>query len=382
MARRFAASGIGRVALHTAFTGERVLDVGCVRPGPPRGSGDVRDCFDCSACLRRGLVEGARERRLLIRSAGCAFGLDARLPTFDKYRVRICVIFNPAARGEKAKRFRRHLDDFGAECALKPTTAPGAARALAAEAVREAFDIVVAAGGDGTVNEVLNGIGDEPDGFSRTRLAVLPLGTINVFARELGLPLDVNRAWAAIRRGRVMAIDLPQVEFVAGGGPQRRFFAQLAGAGLDARAVELVNWNLKKKIGFFAYVVAALKALRGPQSSITAEGVLAPVTGEQVLVGNGRLYGGSFAVFPEARLTDGLLDVCIFPRVTWRTLIACGWGLVAGRLHKSGGTRHFQAESFSLTAPNRTPLELDGEIVGELPARFSVHHRMLRVVVP
>ena len=318
----------------------------------------------------------------MIRSAGCAFGLDAGLPTFDKYRVRICVIFNPAARGEKAKRFRRHLDDFGAECALKPTTAPGAARILAAEAVREAFDIVVAAGGDGTVNEVLNGIGDEPDGFSRTRLAVLPLGTINVFARELGLPLDVNRAWAAIRRGRVMAIDLPQVEFVAGGGPQRRFFAQLAGAGLDARAVELVNWNLKKKIGFFAYVVAALKALRGPQSSIIAEGVLAPVTGEQVLIGNGRLYGGSFPVFPEAKLTDGLLDVCIFPRVTWWTLLACGWGLVAGRLHKSGGARHFQAESFSLTSPNRTPLELDGEIVGELPARFSVQHRMLRVVVP
>jgi YegS/Rv2252/BmrU family lipid kinase len=302
--------------------------------------------------------------------------------TFDKYRVRICVVFNPAARGEKAKRFRRHLDDFGAECALKPTTAPGGARVLAAEAVREGFDIVVAAGGDGTVNEVLNGIGDEPDGFSRTRLGVLPLGTINVFARELGLPLNVNRAWAAIRRGRVMAIDLPQVEFTADGEPRRRYFAQLAGAGLDARAVELVNWNLKKKIGFFAYVVAALKALCGAQSQIATEGVLQSVTGEQVLIGNGRLYGGSFAVFPEAKLTDGLLDVCVFPRVTTGTVIACAYGLIAGRLHRSGGARHFQAESFSLTSPSRTPFELDGEIVGELPARFSVQHRMLRVIVP
>src|SRR5207237_299358 len=124
-----------------------------------------------------------------------------------------------------------HLDAIGAECALKPTTAPGGGRALAAEAVREGFEIIVAAGGDGTLNEVLNGIGDEPDGFARARLGVLPLGTINVFAREIGMPLDLRRAWAVIRRGRESAIDLPQVEFGATGKSQRRWFAQLAGAG-------------------------------------------------------------------------------------------------------------------------------------------------------
>src|SRR5712691_3191908 len=102
--------------------------------------------------------------------------------------VRTCVIFNPAARGEKAKRFRRHLDDLGSDCALKLTTAAGDARRLAAEAVAEGFEIVVAAGGDGTLNEVLNGIGDAPGGFEKARLGVLPLGTVNVFARELALP--------------------------------------------------------------------------------------------------------------------------------------------------------------------------------------------------
>jgi len=296
--------------------------------------------------------------------------------------MRICVIFNPTARGERAKRFRRHLDAIGAECALKPTTAPGGGRALAAEAVREGFEVVVAAGGDGTLNEVLNGIGDEPDGFARARLAVLPLGTVNVFAREIGMPLDLRRAWAVIRRGRESAIDLPQVEFGAPDKPQRRWFAQLAGAGLDAHAVELVDWNLKKKIGFFAYVVAALRALRATQSEISTEHNSQTMTGEQVLIGNGRLYGGPFAVFPEANLSDGLLDVCVFPRVTWATVLSCGWGLVAGRLHESGGARHFQAESFSLTAPTRTALELDGELVGELPARFSVHRQLLRAIVP
>ncbi len=296
--------------------------------------------------------------------------------------MRICVIFNPTARGERAKRFRRQLDGIGAECALKPTTAPGGGRALAAESVREGFEIIVAAGGDGTLNEVLNGIGDEPDGFARARLGVLPLGTINVFAREIGMPLDLHRAWAVIRRGRESAIDLPQAEFGAPAQPQRRWFAQLAGAGLDAHAVALVDWNLKKRIGFFAYGVAVLKALRAKQSRISTEHHSQPMTGEQVLIGNGRLYGGPFAVFPRAKLTDGLLDVCIFPRVTWGTVLSCGWGLITGRLHKSGGARHFQAASFSLTAPTRTALELDGELVGELPARFTIQQQLLRAIVP
>src|SRR5436190_7300156 len=296
--------------------------------------------------------------------------------------MRICVIFNPTAKGERAKRFRHHLDAIGAECALKPTTAPGGGRALAAEAVREGFEVIVAAGGDGTLNEVLNGIGDAPDGFARARLGVLPLGTVNVFAREIGMPLSLRRAWEVIRRGRESAIDLPQVEFGAPAKSQRRWFAQLAGAGLDAHAVELVDWNLKKKTGYLAYVVAGLKALRAKQSKISTELDSQPMTGEQVLIGNGRFYGGPFAVFPEAKLTDGLLDVCVFPRMTWGTLLACSWGLVTGRLHKSGGAQHFQAESFSLTAPTRTALELDGEWVGELPARFTVQRQMLHAIVP
>src|SRR6266480_3952128 len=123
--------------------------------------------------------------------------------------ARICVIFNPAARGEKALRFRAHLNRLSHQCTLKPTTAVGSGQTLAAEAVREGFETVVAAGGDGTLNEVLNGIGDEPDGYARVRLGVLPLGTVNVFAREIGMPLDLRRAWKVIRRGRESVIDLP-----------------------------------------------------------------------------------------------------------------------------------------------------------------------------
>ena len=296
--------------------------------------------------------------------------------------MRTCVIFNPTARGEKARRFRRHLDDIGRESTLKLTAAAGDARRLAAEAVGEGFEVIVAAGGDGTVNEVLNGIGDEPDGFVKTRLGVLPLGTVNVFARELALSTRLDAAWAVIRQGRETLIDLPAVEYGVKGAPERLYFAQLAGAGLDARAVELVQWQLKKKIGLLAYVVAGLKALQGAQSRITVSGGGRSAVGELVLIGNGRLYGGDFRVFPQADLRDGLLDVCVFPRVNWWTLLRCGPGLLLrGRLPASY-VEVFQAESLTLTSPSATALEADGELIGHLPATFSIERSRLRVIVP
>jgi len=277
---------------------------------------------------------------------------------------------------------RQHMDMLGGDCTLKPTTASGAGRLLAAEAVREGFDTIVAAGGDGTLNEVLNGIGDVSDAFERVRLGLLPLGTVNVFARELGLPLQFDQAWAVIRRGAERARDLPVVEFGPEGRRERRYFAQLAGAGLDARAVELVNWGLKKKVGPLAYVIAALRALHAAQTPMTVKVRSATVTGELVLVGNGRFYGGRFIVFPHADPDDGRLDACVFPKVSWRTVIGCAMGLPSGRVYQRSGACHLQAETMTLTSAARVPLQLDGEAVGELPATFSVRPRALRILVP
>src|SRR6516162_10258428 len=223
------------------------------------------------------------------------------------YRVRTCVIFNPTAKGNKARNFRRHLDEFAADCALKQTTAVGDARKLAAQAVGEGFEIIVAAGGDGTLNEVLNGIGDAPDGFERARLGLLPLGTVNVFAREVRIPIKLERAWATICRGNETRIDLGVVTYEENGAPAKRYFAQLAGAGLDARAIELVDWRLKKKLGPLAYIWAGFKALQEPEAQITATNGSESATGPLVLIGNGKFYGGKFPCFPRADLRDGLL---------------------------------------------------------------------------
>ena len=296
--------------------------------------------------------------------------------------MRTCVIFNPAARGEKAKRFQRHLDAIGQRSVLKRTAAAGQARQLAAAAVNEGFEIVVAAGGDGTLNEVLNGIGDAPHGFERCRLGVLPLGTVNVFARELGLPAQLEPAWELIERGQETRIDLPQVEYRNQGKQERRYFAQLAGAGLDARAIELVKWQVKKWVGPLAYVMAGANALLCPASNITAAVGAESIPAELVLIGNGRLYGGQYKLFPKADLRDGLLEICLFPRVNWGVLARCSPGLLLNGTLPSAVTRLFQAKTFTLSSPQAAPLQVDGELIGELPATFSIEQNRLRVIAP
>jgi YegS/Rv2252/BmrU family lipid kinase len=296
--------------------------------------------------------------------------------------MRKCVIFNPTARGDKARRFRRHLDSISHESALKMTTVAGGARQLAKEAVAEGFEIIVAGGGDGTVNEVLNGIGDAPDGFNRACLGVLPLGTVNVFAREIAIPSKLESAWEIIRQERESKIDLPWVEFGANGSRQKRYFVQLAGAGLDARAIELVKWQVKKMVGPLAYVMAGFHALLGPPSKIGVTGGKHSSAGGLVMIGNGRLYGGEFRLFPKADLRDGLLEICVLPRVNWFTLARCSPELLLRGVLPASAHELFQAETVTLTSESPTPLQIDGELIGHLPATFSLDRSRLRVIAP
>jgi diacylglycerol kinase (ATP) len=296
--------------------------------------------------------------------------------------VSICIIFNPAARGEKAKKFRAYVEKMKGAWVLKPTTAPGVARRLAIEAIEQGFETIVAAGGDGTLNEVLNGIGDAPKGFERARLGVLPLGTINVFARELKLPLDVRKIWPVIERGKEARLDLGCAEFKNAARTESRYFIQLAGAGFDARAVELVNWELKKKIGPGAYVVAGLQALNSKQAEIEISNGTQTESGELILIGNGKLYGGNFPILHKGDLQDGVLDAIVLKKVNWQSLPGHLWDWLSGRIYKPGGSIYLQGAEFILKSKTRAVLQLEGELVGELPAKITVQPGILRVVVP
>ncbi len=288
---------------------------------------------------------------------------------------KLFVIFNPAARGEKSQRIRRFLEfKAGSSVTFAPTQQAGEARQLAARAVSEGCRVIVAAGGDGTINEVINGIGT-----SGVALGVLPLGTVNVFAQELGIPRRVEAAWAVIETGRTRTIDLARAE----SNGVARYFMQLAGVGFDARAVRAASWELKKKIGPLSYVWAGLKTLSGPHPrvEVSANGS-GSVGGVAVLVGNGRFYGGRFALFPKARMDDGLLDVCVFEKCGYLDVLRYGQGILRGAHIDLGDVKYFQADRLVCTAPRATPFELDGEDAGDAPVTFSVVPRALRVVVP
>lgn len=296
--------------------------------------------------------------------------------------MRACVIFNPTAKGDKARHFREHLDTVARDATLLQTTGPGDAGRLAAQAVRDGFDTVVAAGGDGTLNEVVNGLASEPDAPGRVRLGVLALGTVNVFARELGLPLKFEAGWEIVLKGKEKRVDLAKAEWGDGAAKRVRYFCQLAGAGLDARAIELMDWRLKKRIGPLAYVVAGVKVLFEKSAEIKVSGVGWETRGQLVLMGVGKLYGGRFQLFPEARLDDGELHGCVFARAN---LLTVAWVLpvllLRGKLPESA-VKRFLGATVSLEADGKVPFEVDGELVGKLPVKLSVEPRRLRVIVP
>jgi YegS/Rv2252/BmrU family lipid kinase len=296
--------------------------------------------------------------------------------------VRACVIFNPAAKGEKARHFFATLRGISAHCELKHTQGALDARRIAAEASRQGFDTIIAAGGDGTLNEVVNGVAAAPERLEQVRVGFLPLGTVNVFARELAIPLQPEAAWQSILAGREKRIDLPCFETRNGSEIGRHYFAQMAGAGLDAAAIAAISWSLKKKIGPLAYVVAGLQAIRGPLPRITVTCDAGSATGELVLLGNGRLYGGPFRIHPAAVMDDHLLEICVFPKASVFTLVRCALPLLLRHRLPEGAVHRLRAAACQITATSPAGYEVDGELGGSLPASVFIRPRALRVIVP
>lgn len=290
----------------------------------------------------------------------------------------IAVVFNPTARGEKARAFHNAVRDLPGNPRLLPTRGPGDAIQLATDAAREGAEVVVAAGGDGTLNEVVNGLAALPV-HQRPALGVLPLGTVNVFALELGIPTQLDSAWHIIRTAQSRRIDLGLATHAAG----RRYFAQMAGAGLDAIAITRINWNLKKVIGPLAYLWAGLGALVSGIAPITVTGGPAPVPGRLALLGNGRLYGGPFPVFPRAAPDDGRLDLALLNRIHPLALLRAAVAARRGRLLELPTVVLQQSPEFHLNCATASmPFEVEGDPIGNLPASFTVEPKALRVMVP
>ena len=264
------------------------------------------------------------------------------------------LIFNPRARSQKGQRALRFLMDHATRFALHATSSVEEARELAAGFAKQGAPVVIAAGGDGTLNAVVQGLAG-----SQTALGVLPAGTMNVFARELGIPFDnLPRAFEVIEAGLVKEIDL----FEANGIP----FVQMAGVGFDAMVIEETTWESKKVLGPLAYLLAAVKVLgeKPPRMEVVCEDGTRE-EGVAVLAGNGSLYGGQFKLFHKANNRDSMLDVLVFKEAGYKLVLDSLRGIALGGLEEHSRTvTYLQAHALTVTADREVPVQVDGELAG------------------
>lgn len=283
----------------------------------------------------------------------------------------ILVIINPAARGQRATALLQKVEALSPGAIVRMTSAPGEARALAEKAAHhDGIRRIVAAGGDGTINEVVNGIAG-----SEAALGLLPIGTMNVFATELGIPVNnLGRAWEIVERGAVRRVDLPRAN--------THHFVQLGGIGFDAQVVAATSFDFKKTFGPLSYVISAtqIATQKPPRLFIESDG--ACYEGSFVLIGNGRYYGGPFIIFKEARVDDGKLDVLIFKNLGYLDIVRYLQAIIFGKHTSLADVEYFQTEEVSVHSDEEVPVEVDGDVIGELPVTFRVAPKQLKVIAP
>jgi len=284
----------------------------------------------------------------------------------------IVVILNPTAGNlDTIRDWQERVESIARGCPIRITSHAGEAEALARRAVEEGFGRIVAGGGDGTVNHVANGIAG-----SNAALGILPMGTVNVFAMELGLPSDdLALCWDIIEAGKMRLVDLPSAN--------GKCFVQLGGIGLDAQAVKETTLAFKRSLGPLSYLISAahIAARQAPKLFIESENASVR-EGSFVLVGNGRLYGGPFPFFKQAIIDDGLLDVVVFKRLGYLEIIKYLHDVVFSSDIRVPEIEYFQTRHLRVSSEQDVPLELDGELAGNCPVEFQMHEKALRVLAP
>lgn len=282
------------------------------------------------------------------------------------------LIFNPSARSQKGARTRQFLMRHAHRFALYATNSGSEAAELAKKFADDGEPVVIAAGGDGTLNAVVSGLAG-----SSTAIGVMPAGTMNVFARELGIPSNsLDKALEVIDRGVIREIDL----FSANDAP----FVQMAGVGFDAMVIEETKWEMKKLLGPLAYLLAAVKVLGEKPPVLEIESYDGRrEQGVAVLCGNGALYGGQFKLFRKASNLDSKLDVIVFKESGYRFVLDALHGMAQGGIDLAASTVYFQSEAVTVTSATAVPVEIDGELLGRFnEIRFRETATRLRVLAP
>jgi YegS/Rv2252/BmrU family lipid kinase len=291
--------------------------------------------------------------------------------------MRAKLILNPTSRravsAARLKKIERALTEKGFSLETCAASQPGEAREKAAGAVAESFQMVICAGGDGTIHEVVNGIAG-----SDLVLGILPMGTGNVLAWEMNIPLDLQKACEVLATGRVRTIDLGLTSVGS-------YFSCMAGVGLDAQVVKEVYPAVKGFLGVIAYPITAVRTVLRyglPELTINIDDKGPPLTGHSVVVCNSRRYGGRFVLCPNAAVDDGWLDVCILQEHHASAIIRSGLSMVLNHHEAAEGVAFHRGRSIQVISDRKALVQSDGDIIGTTPISFSIVPKALRVMAP
>ncbi len=301
------------------------------------------------------------------------------------------LIYNPTSGRRRHRRFAdveqaaRILKDAGIATELAPTTAPGSATNVARKAVEQRRGMVIACGGDGTINEIVNGLAG-----SDVPMALLPAGTANILAKELGVPWDIRRAATLIPGGTVRRIALGAAFPLNGNhsdllSPKGRFFLSVAGAGPDGAIVNGVHPGLKRKAGIVAYWFEGFRQLfqyRFPEIRVRSAGQERKAT--IIVVGRTAHYGGPFKITTGASLFEDSFEFVTNSRRNRMGYVACLPALFFGSLRKMDGIEAWKSPEIicEAAASERIYAQVDGEPVGALPLAFRIVPNALSIVTP
>jgi diacylglycerol kinase (ATP) len=301
--------------------------------------------------------------------------------------VKIIILHNPASGRRKGReKFLGALDRFhslGEQPEVQESRDPQHLVELARQAAAEKPDVLVSAGGDGTHHYVMNGMFG-----SEVPLGILSVGSGNDLATGLGIPLEPTIAASALIYGRTWQIDVARVvspRNPSGRAAESRIYSCIAGAGFDAIVTRFANDHVHRVHGSAAYAWSILRCLKFYRPfAVAIQSEKRSFSGNLIFVtiGNSTTYGGGLKMAPQARLDDGLLDVCIVTEMSKLELLRWIPNAYRGTHLKNPRILYFQAEKVTLESESRLELFADGEFIQDLPATIDVVPRSLNVIVP